>query len=306
MVYGKLSRRSSIYETLLFLTSKLPRLYKRHYTLEITTPDRNLKQLQFSIPGRVDLVPVNSGDLVSILYTMQGYVMKKLVVITNHTTGKRYVLPTPIPSPVHQIVVLSAAMSGLLVVSVFSGISIVLTSAASALVILAYLKLTHTAQFTSPPLEDCGATGRRLASDQRLLVQQFKLQQRIEELTHDCKTNHLLLDQINHLKQKMASVDSHLYGARIYRATTAMTILNQQIVNNQRLIREYRRALNMIDIEIDTSWIADQLPDADDFSRKILHRLDELQEIEAQNQFLKFQLAAYEEVKNEGIQAYGV
>jgi hypothetical protein len=36
-----------------------------------------------------------------------------------------------------------------------------------------------------------------------------------------------------------------------------------------------------------------------------VQRLAELKEIEDQNQVLKFQLAAYEEVKNYGVERYG-
>ncbi|UBF26789.1 hypothetical protein K9N68_01995 [Kovacikia minuta CCNUW1] len=147
VVYGKLSKRSSIYETFLYLTSKLPRLYKRHYTLQITTADRTLKLLQFSIPGKSDEVPVRYGDIVSVIYTMQGYVMKKLVAITNHTTGKRYILPNPVPSPGYLTFILSLAALGLLVCADISGASIFLTSVGSALGILMLLKLADTAQF---------------------------------------------------------------------------------------------------------------------------------------------------------------
>src|SRR5512147_828418 len=98
VLYGKLFRLASIQEALLYLTAKLPSFYKRHYTFQIITPDRTLKNLQFSIPGKADVIPVHQGDMVSVLYTMQGYVMNKLVAIANHTTGKRYVLPDPIPS----------------------------------------------------------------------------------------------------------------------------------------------------------------------------------------------------------------
>ncbi len=150
IVHGKLSKRSSVYETLLFLTSKLPHIYKRHYTLQITTPDRSLKLLQFSIPGKSDEVPVRYGDMVSVLYTMQGYVMKKLVAITNHTTGKRYVLPNPVPSPGYFSLVLGTAAVVLLICTYISGASVFLASVMSALGILVCLKLAHTAQLTSP------------------------------------------------------------------------------------------------------------------------------------------------------------
>lgn len=304
VVYGKLSRRSSIHETLLFLTAKLPRLDKRHYTLQITTPDRCLKLLQFSLSGREDEVPAHRGDVVSVLYTMQGYVMKKLVAITNHTTGKHYVLPSPIPSPTYLTTNLSVITIGLLTCAFVSGGGVFTTLICSGLGMLAYLKLANIAHLFSPPLETIGREGNRLIADQRLLAQKLKIERRIEELSHEGKTNQVLIRQLEDLKAKMSHLDAQLYAARIYRATSAVKILKQQIANNQRLIREYRRTQRMIEIEVETSWIADQLPDTDRFTRTIVQKLEELKTIEEQNQFLKLQLNAYEEVSAEGMQIY--
>lgn len=303
VVHGKLSKHSSINETLLFLSHKLPSLHKRHYTLQITTPDRNLKQLQFSIPGKTDPLPVHHGDVVSVLYTMQGYLMKKLVAVNNHTTGKRYVLPKPVPSSSHLTLTLSTIVLGLLVGSFFSGVNVFLVSVATALGVLAYLKVTNIAQLTSPSLE-YGREGTRLAGDQRLLAQKLKIEHRLDEINHECKSNQGLVDRLDDLKQKMVNVDQQLYAPRIFRTTGAVTILKQQITNNQRLVREYRRALQMIEIEVETSWIADQLPDVNNFTRAIMQKLEELKAIEDQNQFLKLQLTAYEEVKHHVIPGY--
>jgi len=304
VVHGKLSKHSSINEPLLFLNDKLPSFYKRHYTLQITTPDRNLKQLQFSIPGKADPLSVHYGDVVSVLYTMQGYLMKKLVAVTNHTTGKRYVLPKPVPSTTHLTLTLTTIVLGLLVGSFMSGVNVFLVSVVSALGVLAYLKVTHSAQLTSPSLDTHGREGTRLAGDQRLLAQKLKIEHRMDEIGHECKANQGLIDRLEDLKRKMIDVDQQLYAPRIFRTTGAVTLLKQQITNNQRLVREYRRALQMIEIEVETSWIADQLPDASNFTRAIMQKLEELKAIEDQNQFLKLQLAAYEEVKHHVIPGY--
>jgi hypothetical protein len=302
---GKLSKRSSISEALLYLTSKFPSFYKRHYTFQITTADRTLKCLQFSVSGKNDVIPVHRGDVISVLYTMQGYVMNRLVAIANHTTGKSYVLPNAVPSVSQQVITLIILIVGLMLLSFLNGGNLFFTAILSAIGVLAYIKLTHNAQLSQPELNTTQPDGIRLVADQQLLAQQRKLGQRVNELTHECQANQVLIEQIEALKQKMAEVDQAIYSARIYRATTAVDILNQQIGNNRRLIREYQHMLKMIEIEIDTSWIADQLPDAENFTRRILERLHELKEIEEQNQSLKLQLTAYEEVNLLGIEEYG-
>lgn len=304
VVSGKLSNRSSIYEVLLYLTAKLPRLYKRYYTFQITTPERTLKRLQFSVAGKADRVPVHSGDIVSVLYTLQGYVMKQLVAITNHTTGKSYVLDSPIPSPSYLAVTIGSITIGLIVIAALSGANMLLTTGLSALGVLLYLKSTNIAHLTTPILTNEVREGRRLLADQRLMAQKRQIETRIDELHHECKSNQVLIEQVETLKQKMTQVDQTLYSARIYRATSAVKILKQQITNSHRLIREYERTAKMVEIEVDTSWIADQLPDAENFSLRIFERLEELKTIEDQNQQLKLQLAAYEEVNYPGIPEY--
>ncbi len=304
VVYGKLSQRTTMQEVLLFLKSTLPSFYKRHYSFQITTADRTLKQLQFSVPGKADSVPVNSGDIMSVLYTMQGYVMQKLVAIANHTTGKQYILPTPVPSTSRHLALFLIAMGCLLTLSFLGGWNWFVTAGLSAIGLLSYFKFSNTANLTSPPLEGQARLGKRLLQDQRLLAQQRKLEQRVGELQHEHKATQMLIHQLETLKQKMSQIDPALYAARIHRANHAMNLLKQQLVNNQRLVREYERTLRMIDIEVETTWIADQLPDSDHFSRSILTRLAELKQIEDQNQDLKDQLAAYEEVQLHGIHHY--
>ncbi|UBF26788.1 hypothetical protein K9N68_01990 [Kovacikia minuta CCNUW1] len=147
-------------------------------------------------------------------------------------------------------------------------------------------------------METQGWDGNRLLSDRRLLVQKSRIDRRIEELNHECKTNQVLIDQLESLKQKMTEVDPHLYSVRVYRSTSAIKLLKQQITNTYRLIREYRHAQKMIDIEVETSWVADQLPDEGNFTRAIVSKLEELKAIEEQNQSLKLQLAAYKEIGN--------
>ena len=297
LVYGKLSKHVSLPETLIYLTDRLPRFYKRHYTLQVTTPDRSLKQFQFSTSGKADQIPIHQSDLVSVLYTMQGYVMQRLVAIANHTTGKSYVLPQPISSGSRLVPTIGAGMLAFLVAAHLLGMNLFLATSVSAIGALMYLKLTNVAQLSSPMLQSQGQTGSQLLADQRLLGQKRRIESRIGELEHDCQANHVLVSQLAILKRKMRALDQSLYATRIDRADRAVALIEEQNVNNRCLIQEYRQAASMIEIEIETSWIADQLPESSNFISKILRKLDELKSIESQNQTLKLQLAAYDELK---------
>lgn len=284
ILYGKLSRRVSMHEAVLYFNARLPHLYKRHYAFEITTPDRELKRLQFSTAGKEDQVPVRQGDRVSVLYTV-----RKLIAVVNHTTGRSHVLSNPVPSATYQVALLGTAAIALLLGAFSLGINPFLTAVVSALSFVVYLKLTPAASLTSSFSQSLDI-GSQVMADQRLLRYQQQLEQRIEDLAQERQAHQNLIDQIEALKRKMTRVDPHLYRARIYRINSAIGILQRQIDNNQQLTQEYGRTLRMIEIEVETSWIADQLPDPDDFTRTILHRLQELKAIEQQNQALKLQM----------------
>lgn len=303
VLHGKLSKRTSLPEAILHFTPRLPGAYRRHYTLEIMTPERDLKVLQFSTPGNRDQVPVRRGDLVSVLYTMQGYVMKRLIAITNHNTGQNYVLPSPVSSRSYVITLMGMAAIGLSYVSFVLGLSVLLVSATTVLGIALYLKATNVAQLTAPSLED-SEENLPMMSDQRLLIQKRRLQNRLEDLRLECKGSRSLIEQLKDLKRKMVDLDAALYGSRIGRADRVIEILEQQIGNNNRLMQEYSRTVKMIEIETETSWISDQLPDVEDFTQMILQRLEELRSIEEQNQTLRLQLEAYEEVNHHPIKPY--
>ncbi|MEP0871105.1 hypothetical protein NDA01_14945 [Trichocoleus desertorum AS-A10] len=297
VVYGKLSQRNSMREVLLYLTAKLPRFYKRHYEFRIITPSRSLQVLKFSVPGAEDGIPVRRGDMISLLYTTQGYVLKKLIAITNHTTGSDYLLPSPVPSPGYLVATRGTVSATVFLSLLLTGANIFLLSMLSAASLLLYAKLAHTAQLTSPPLQMNVQEESRLLADQKLLTQKYSLEQRLGELKHESAANQALISQLGSLKRKMLQFDDKLYANRIRRTTSAVGILSKQMSNNQRLVSEYSRMIKMIEIEVETAQIADQLPDAENFTKTILRKLAELKHVEEYNQNLRFQLEANEEVR---------
>lgn len=235
--------------------------------------------------------------MVSILYTTQGQVLKKLIAIVNHTTGGSYVLPAPAPSPTY-LISTHGTVSALVFLSLLlSGANLWLVSLLSVAGLFAYVKLVNAAELSSPPLQVDNREEARLLADQKLIAQQWRLKQRVEELRGECLSNQRLIGQLESLKRKMLDLDAQLYGRRVTRTNSAVEILKQQIINNQRLVTEYLRTTRMIDIELETSQIADQLPEAEDFTSAILGKLNELQRVEDQNQSLRFQLEANEEVR---------
>lgn len=297
VISGKVSKRASMREALLYLNNRLPQWYKRHYELRLTTGDRQLKVLKFSIPQAEDRVPVRRGDLVSILYTAHGTVFKKLIAITNHTTGNAYTLPTPATSLGYLATTRGTVAAALSVYFVLNGANLFLLSLLSVVGVFVYVKLAYTAELTTPPLQMTVHEEARLLADQKLLQHKHQIEKRVEMLRHECQANQTLMQQFEKLRQKMFNFDEKLYATRIQRTKSAVGILTKQNENNKRLIGEYSRMAKMIEIEIETAQIADQLPEVEDFTNTIVRKMAELKRVEEYNQNLRFQLEANEEVR---------
>lgn len=297
VISGKVSKRASMREALLYLNNRLPQWYKRHYELRLTTLDRQLKVLKFSIPHGEDRVPVRRGDLVSVVFTTQGRVFKKLIAISNHTTGNAYTLPNPATNLSYLASTRGTVAAALGVYFALNGTSLFLLSLLSAIGVFVYVKLAYTAELTTPALKTTVQEEARLLADQKLLHHRWQIEQRVEILRHESRANQALMQQFETLRRKMFGFDEKLYATRIQRTKSAVGILTKQNENNQRLISEYSRMIKMIEIEIETAQIADQLPEAEDFTNAILRKLAELKRVEEYNQNLRFQLEANEEVR---------
>ncbi|MDX2096787.1 MAG: hypothetical protein SFW36_03345, partial [Leptolyngbyaceae cyanobacterium bins.59] len=286
VIYGKLSGRAAVREPIFYFTPKLPSLYKQHYELRLTTPNRGLRVLNFSVSAQEDSLPVRRGDMVSILYRSRGYVLEKLISINNHTTGRRYTLPIPAISYPYLL-----STRGLLCGLFLAGLLIAGTSPllASSVVVLggcAYLKLANTTRMSAPSLRSNMRDEAKLLSDQKLLAQKLKIEQRVNELQHQCQSEQVLIHRLKGLKQRMLNFDPDLYAPRINRIEGAMKILARQIQNAQTLITGYLKTLEMVEIEVETAQIADQLPDVEEFTADISRRLTELKTVEEENESL--------------------
>ncbi|NET30577.1 MAG: hypothetical protein F6K19_01055 [Cyanothece sp. SIO1E1] len=296
-VYGKVSKQSSSWEALLYLGPKVPSFYKRNYEFRITTPGRRLKSLKFSIPGKAEQICARTGDWVSILYFARGYSMERLVSVHNHTTNSHYTFPTPIPSQGYLAATRGSTSLLVFLYALFNGVSLPLTSGLSLVSALLYSKLVNAATLTTPELRMNVSDEAHLIAEQQLAAQKTKLLGRIEALRHDHQTHQRLVERLEALKTKMLNVSETLYATRIENVRRAIMLIQQRTQDEQKLMHEYSRTIQMIEIELETSHLADQLPEVDDFTGTILTKLDELKAIENHNQALQLQLEANEEVR---------
>lgn len=304
VVYGKLSGWFSNREAMLYLTPRLPSFYKRHYDLRVTTPGRNLKRLRFSMPGHEDRVPVRPGDRISIVYKMRGTGMEKLVAIYNHTLGKNYYLPSPVPSSDYLLTTRGALSAVLICWAVLNGLGGFLTYGLGAIALLVYARLVDVAELTTPPLRPTHSGEVRLAQERDLLDQKFLIERRIETLRQERSAHQDLIQRLQSLRGKMMALNPAFYATRVASIESAVRLLKQRIHQDQRLVDEYTQTTQMIEIELESAYLADQLP-LEDFTETILSKLDELMAIEERNRNLGLQLEANDEVRRLSFGASG-
>lgn len=297
VVYGKVSGRASRWEAILYLTAKLPSVYKRRYELRITTPGRDLKVLKFSTLGRGDRVPVRLGDRISLLYAMRGSMMKKLISVSNHTVGKTYSMPRPIPTTGTTFRALATLSVALFFCVLISGYGFWLTTTLGAIAFLVATRVMDTAELTTPQLQPHDRQEARLIEERNLLGQKLLIQERVEALRQEGQENQSLIKQLRSLQEKMRRFDSHIYAARIQRIDRAIVLLHQRTQHDRDLVTQYEQTSHMIEIELETAYLADQLPDAHDFTGAILSRIAELKSIEERNREFRQEIEANEEVR---------
>lgn len=297
VVYGKLSGWSSRWEALLFLSAKLPSFYKRRYELRLTTPGRELKVLKFSTPGREDRVPAQLGDRVSFLYSTRGSAIRKLIAISNHSRGSTYHLPTPISSVWDVVRAWGAAALLVYFYVVLMGSGFWMVTVLGAIATLAATRLVDAAELTTPELQPDRREDARLLAERKLMMQKRCLEERVEGLKQEGAENEALIQRLQALRTKMQNVDAALYAQRMRRVEQAIALLQQRTQHDRYLSGQYGQTVRMIEIELETAYLADQLPDAHDFSGAILGKLAELKAIEDRNRQIQLTLAANEEVR---------
>jgi hypothetical protein len=298
ILHGKLSGWQSQRQTLFYLNDRLPKVYKRRYELRITTSTRHLKVLTFSLPGASDRVPARPGDRLSILYTGRGNAIRKLFAIHNHTNGRSYNLPKPIPS--RQNMLLTRGMFGgaVLGAAIVGGLELVaLPGIVGAIALYAWSHWRDVAELTTPALHPDNPLESRLLGEQHLAQQHQQLARRVDELQQEDMTHRDLMKRLRSLREKMLKVDASLYATRIGQIEKGIRLLQLRLQHNDQLVERYAEAMNLIDIELETASLADHLPDGYDFHDDLFTKLEELKAIEARNQDLRWQLEANEEVR---------
>jgi len=293
--WGRVAHWQSKGEPVFYLAPALPKLFRRRYQIRITTPGRELKQLQFTSPGLDDQMPTRTGDRISILYTGQRGQMDKLLSVHNHSLGKTYRPAFPVASRSHIWKTRGGVSAAIGLGALAGGIDLGVVSL-GAIALAVGSRMTHAAELTVPELQRDRPHEARLLAELKLVQQKGDLEHHIEALRQEIQDHKDLIKRLQELRRKMMAYNPSLYAPRVARIESAIGLIKQRIDHTQRLIAEYRETIEMLEIELEAAALADRLPDADDFTRHVLQRVEELKAIEAQNKATWDEIQAVPEV----------
>jgi len=280
--WGRLSHWQSKGEPLFYLHPRLPKLFRRTYEFRITTPGRELKLLTFSTPGLDDPVPVRAGDRIAVLYSGTTGHLDKLMAIQNYSLGRTFLPPSAISSAGYLWKVRGGMTAALGISALIGGVDLGLV-AAGAIAVSVLSRLSPGAKLSAPALRGDRPDEVRLMAELKLVQQKADLTQHVEVLRQEIQDHRELIKRFQALRSKMMAYNPTLYGSRVGRVERATQLLRQRIEHTQKLMEEYSQTIQMLEIELETASLADRLPDADDFTCRVLERVEELRAIEARN-----------------------
>lgn len=122
----------------------------------------------------------------------------------------------------------------------------------------------------------------RLKCEQQLLTQKYELEQKTTQLKGELKANRNIIQRVEALPEKMIQVDRDMYVDRLATIISGIELMQEQSHLVQKLVDGYFQLAKTIEIEYETSQLAEKLPQ--DIISQIMRRLEELKKIEEQKQ----------------------
>lgn len=265
--------------------------YRRVYQLRLydagnTNKDNTFKALDFSTLGREEKISAVAGDKLLLLYLMQGKVLKNLLWLENSSTGKSYLLRKPgtrAKALAFNISKLALAITvPLCILNPTTNRLLLAAAAPTAAGIGTYATVRQ--RLKERDRQELG----RLASEQKLLLQKYNIEQQNLTLQQELNTNKKLIQRLKKLQQKMLDTQQEIYSRQIEIMTRGIDKIAQQIELAEELLDGYNQIIKMISIEYETSRIAQVIPE--NVSEKILRQLEELKAIELKKQEMAAQV----------------
>ncbi|PSO72101.1 MAG: hypothetical protein BRC40_10605 [Cyanobacteria bacterium QH_8_48_120] len=255
--------------------------YLRVYWLQALTREK-AKAVQFSTTGLDHEFSATPGDELALLSVVRKK-REDLTAVVNYTTGESCHLFSPrrkarSSGAVTSIITLiGGGLLAWLLQGVPSKVVLVATVPSSIGIGMAVTR-SQSFQERDAPI------AARLGTEQTLLGRLHSLDERISDLQQELKSNQHLLQRLKKLKQKMSRAGAELYAHRLETTERAIANLEKQSGLIQNLIDGYSKIVEIVEIEYDTSRVAEQLPE--NVAVKISDRLEEMEALEQQKEEL--------------------
>lgn len=236
-----------------------PALLARRFELSIATSLRETLRFTFETDRNDDWIRIAPGDRTVVVYTMRAEAREELLFIVNRTTGERFVLGKPGQRSKSRAVLYGALSAAI------AGTSAALLSApfaiAVGLALVAGVAATKGIGYALRPRHRL-ATDEQLAltARQSLLVQKKSLLASRSVVLDEVENRRTLGEKLRSLRSRMVAVKLDAYASRIAQIDRALQVLQEQLAMDDRLLGEYDRTMQILDIEYESSLTADALP----------------------------------------------
>lgn len=256
---------------------------KRLYKLRLLETNGAIRAVEFETRGKSEKISALADDEFWLLYTMCCQALVDLVWIRNCTSNQNHLLLHP-GAKVRSFGFNVAGLIWLASFFVASVLNIPINQKFYALTVPTAASVgLYVTKRQSIKVRD-RLELRRLSSEQHLLAQKYDLEQKLAQLTQEWKANQKIIQRLKALQQKMTSADADMYTRRIATVASGIKVIEDQLDLVQKLVDGYSQLVKIIEIEYETSQLAEKLPS--DFTSQVLTRLDELKLIEAQKEEL--------------------
>jgi hypothetical protein len=233
--------------------------YARDFELIVTISPRERLRFSFVTERDDEWIHIAKGDEVAVVYGMRKARRETLLFIVNRHTSARFVLGTPDSGTKNRAALIGAGAAILgggaaLMLAVPPPVMVLLTIGMAAGAFLAakpMLRPTHELQ-----------SGERaeLSARASLLEEKRGLPRLRAGVSDEMSTRVALRRQLDDLRTRMVAVQIDAYASRIAATEKALAGLDEQLDMDRRLLAEYDRTIEILDIEHDASKASDAIP----------------------------------------------
>jgi hypothetical protein len=268
--------------------------YMRRFELSVATTPRETLRFRFETDRDDDWIRMSNGHRCAVVFSMRGAVRDDLLFVVDRTTSERFVLAKA-GQRSRKIAIASGTMvaAGIAVAGIAAAIPLLAVGGFAVVAGVGAFALLR--RVTTPGQAISAIERETLTARQALLGQKRTLLRSRDSVIVDIDARRAMRQRLELLRLRMVAVRLDAYADRIRSIDAALATLDEQLALDARLADEYDRAIQILEIEFESSLAADALPM--DSGRIMDARLEELRGVEELRAETTRRLAANAEVE---------